>query len=168
MDSGFADLIGCTTSNLAPNSARVCDPDLFLYFLVGKQEGCVCSASSYVELCCFIQTKQPQRMAISIVLSNAYIVSYIKAKTKQWLPDNETTFLRSMGNNWSERIPTLKPSSTSLLLISSGLTWGSSTTSLLLISPGPAEASNFFVRVQLTSLFLISPGLWRHRRLGQL
>ena len=30
---------------------------------------------------------------------------------------------------------------------------------LLLISPGPAEASNFFVRVQLTSLLLISPGL---------
>ena len=30
---------------------------------------------------------------------------------------------------------------------------------LLLISLGPAEASNFFVRVHLTSLLLISPGL---------
>ena len=37
-----------------------------------------------------------------------------------------------LGNNWGERSPSLKPSSTSLLLISSGLTWGSSTTSLLL------------------------------------
>ena len=50
-----------------------------------------------------------------------------------------------LGNNWSERNPTLKPSFTSLLLISSWLTCGSSTISLLLISPGPAEASNFFV-----------------------
>ena len=42
-----------------------------------------------------------------------------------------------------------KPSSTySLLLISSGLTCGSSTTFHLLISPGPAKVSNFFVRVQ--------------------
>ena len=41
-----------------------------------------------------------------------------------------------------------------------GLTWGSSTTSLFLISPWPAKASNFFVRVQLTSLLLIMPGLW--------
>ena len=73
MDSGFADLIGCTTSRLAPNSARVCDPDLFIDFLVGKQEDCVCSAPSYVELCCFIKTKQPEQMAISIVLINAYI-----------------------------------------------------------------------------------------------
>ena len=31
--------------------------------------------------------------------------------------------------------------------------------SLLLISPGPSKASNFFVRVQLTSLLLISPVL---------
>ena len=61
-----------------------------------------------------------------------------------------------LGNNWSERIPTLKPSSTPLLLISSGLTCGSSTTSLLLISPGSVKASNFFVRVQLTSLLLIA------------
>ena len=30
---------------------------------------------------------------------------------------------------------------------------------LLLSSPGPAKASNFFVRVQPTSLLLISPGL---------
>ena len=61
-------------------------------------------------------------------------------------------------NNWSKRSPTLEPSSISLLLISSGLTCGSSTTSLLLISPGPAKVSNFFVRVQLTYLLLISPG----------
>ena len=54
-----------------------------------------------------------------------------------------------------------EPSSTSLLLISSGLSWGSSTTSLLLISPGPAnETLTFFVRVLLTSLLLISPGPW--------
>ena len=33
------------------------------------------------------------------------------------------------------------------------------TTSLLLISPGPAKASTFFVRAQLTSFHLISPGL---------
>ena len=65
-----------------------------------------------------------------------------------------------LGNNWRKRSSTFKPSSTSLLLISSGLTWGSSTTSLLLISPGPAKASNFFLRVQLTSLLLVSPGLW--------
>ena len=45
-----------------------------------------------------------------------------------------------------------KPSSTSMLLISSGLTCGPSTTSFLLISPGPAKAFNFFVRVHLTSL----------------
>ena len=43
-----------------------------------------------------------------------------------------------------------------------GLTWGSSTTSLLLISPGLAEASYFFVIVQLISLLLISPGLCVH------
>ena len=61
-------------------------------------------------------------------------------------------------NNWWKRSPTFKPSSTSLLLISSGLTWASSTTSLLLISHGPAKVSNFFVRVQLTSLLLISRG----------
>ena len=47
-----------------------------------------------------------------------------------------------------------------LILLSSGLTCGSSTTPLLLISPGPAKASNFFVRVQRTSLLLISLGLW--------
>ena len=64
-----------------------------------------------------------------------------------------------LGNNWSKSSPAFKPSSTSLLLISSGLTWGSSTTTLVLISPGPAKAFNFFVRVQLTSLLLISPGL---------
>ena len=62
-----------------------------------------------------------------------------------------------LGDNWSKRSPALKPSSTSLLLISSGLTWGSSTTSLLLISPRPAKVSNFLLRVQLTSLLLISP-----------
>ena len=43
--------------------------------------------------------------------------------------------------------------------ISSGLTCGSSIPSLLLISPGPAKVSNFFLRVQLTSFLLISPGL---------
>ena len=37
------------------------------------------------------------------------------------------------------------------------------TTSLLLISLGPAQVSSFFVRVQLTSLFLISPGLCWHQ-----
>ena len=63
-------------------------------------------------------------------------------------------------NNWRKRSPTLRPSgSTFLILICSGLTWGSSTTSLLLISPGPAKVSNVF-RVQLTPLLLISPGLW--------
>ena len=41
-----------------------------------------------------------------------------------------------LGNNRSKRSPTFKPSSTCLLLISSGLTWGSGTTSLFLISPG--------------------------------
>ena len=41
-----------------------------------------------------------------------------------------------LGNNWSKRSPTFKPSSTYLLLISSGLTWGSGTTTLFLISPG--------------------------------
>ena len=64
-----------------------------------------------------------------------------------------------LGGNWCKRSPTFKPSFIPLLLIYSGLTWGSSTTSLLLISPGPAKASSFFVRVQLTSLLLISPGL---------
>ena len=63
-------------------------------------------------------------------------------------------------NNWSKTSPTLKPSSASLPLISSGLTSGSSTTSLLLISPGPAKMSNFFMRVQLTFLLLILPGIW--------
>ena len=63
-----------------------------------------------------------------------------------------------LGNSWSKRSPTFKPSSTSLLLISSGLTWGSNTTSLFLISPGPPKVSNFFVRVQLTSLLLTLPG----------
>ena len=52
------------------------------------------------------------------------------------------------GNNWSKRSPTFKPSSTSLLLISSGLTCGSSTISLLLILPGPAKASNFFMSLE--------------------
>ena len=62
---------------------------------------------------------------------------------------------------WSKKEAQLSlPSSTSELLISSGLTWGSNTTSLLLISPLPAKVSNFFLRVQLTSLLLISPGLW--------
>ena len=47
----------------------------------------------------------------------------------------------------------------SLFLISSGLTWGSSTISLLLIPPGPAKASYFFMRVHLTSFLYVSPGL---------
>ena len=46
-----------------------------------------------------------------------------------------------LGNKWSKKSPTLQPSSTSLLLISS--VW-----------------TSFFVRVHLTSLLLISPGLW--------
>ena len=82
---------------------------------------------------------------------------------------------------WSKKeVQLSEPSSTSLLTISSGLTWGSSTTSLLLIPPGLANESNFFLRdssppfswsrldpkkvsnflrVQLTCLLLISPGL---------
>ena len=44
-----------------------------------------------------------------------------------------------LGNSGSERSPALKPSSTSLLLISSGLSWGSSTSSLLLISLDPQK-----------------------------
>ena len=60
-----------------------------------------------------------------------------------------------LSNNSKQKKSQLsEPNSTSLLLISSGLTWGSSTTSLLLISPGPAKLCNFFVRVQLTSLLL--------------
>ena len=41
----------------------------------------------------------------------------------------------AVGNSWSKRSPTFKPSSPSQLLISSRLTWGSSNTSLFLISP---------------------------------
>ena len=58
--------------------------------------------------------------------------------------------VHSFATGKSKRSPNLKPSSTSLLLISSGLDL--ITTSLFLILPGPAKASNFFVRVQLTSL----------------
>ena len=69
---------------------------------------------------------------------------------------NRVTTRLLLRNNWGKRSPTFKPCSISLLFICSGLTWGSF---LLLISPGPAEVSNFFVRVQLTSLLLILPGL---------
>ena len=48
--------------------------------------------------------------------------------------------------NWGKRSPTFKPSSISLLFISSGLIWWSSTTSLLLISPGPTKVSNLSIR----------------------
>ena len=44
-----------------------------------------------------------------------------------------------LSNNWSKRNPAFWASSTSLLLISSGLTWWFSTTSLLLISPAAAK-----------------------------
>ena len=70
-------------------------------------------------------------------------------------------------NDWCKRSPTFKPSSTSLLLVSSGLIWGFSITSLLLISPEPAEVFNFFMRVQLTSLLLISPGLCKRHHTKQ-
>ena len=45
-------------------------------------------------------------------------------------------------NNWSKRqVQLSEPSSTSLQLISPGLSWGALTTALLLISPGPANES---------------------------
>ena len=69
--------------------------------------------------------------------------------------------LRCWGITETKEVQLSEPSSTSLLLISSGLSWGSSTTSLLLISPGPANKTlTFFVRVQLTSLLLISLGMF--------
>ena len=61
-------------------------------------------------------------------------------------------------NNWSKRqVQLSEPSSATLILISHGLSWESSTISLLLISLGPRKwKSDFFVRVQLTSRLLHS------------
>ena len=65
-----------------------------------------------------------------------------------------------LGYNWSKKGPTLKPSSTPMLLISSGLTCGSSTTSLLLISPGPTEAD--LLALMVPSLKHTFPALCEH------
>ena len=51
--------------------------------------------------------------------------------------------LRCWGTTETKEVQLSEPSSTSLFLISSGLSRGSSTTSLLLISPGPANETNF-------------------------
>ena len=65
-------------------------------------------------------------------------------------------------NNWSKGLSNSLSicCSTSLLLISPGLSWGSSSTSLLLIPPGPAhDCPALLWKPRSTPLRLISPGL---------
>ena len=59
----------------------------------------------------------------------------------QWGAVTRTMYVALLlRNNWSKRhVQLSEPNSTSLLLIYSGLSWGSSTTSHLLISPGPVN-----------------------------
>ena len=110
-------------------------------------------------------TKMLRQCPLTVVQQLVYYA--ITVSTAVWNSHKDNVHSSAVEKRLMQKKSTFKPSSTSLLLVSSGLTWGSSITSLLLISPEPAEVFNFFVRVQLTSLFLISPGLCKRHHTKQ-
>ena len=100
--------------------------------------------------------RSPPFWSLAIVEQLVYYA--VAVSTAVWSRVTRTVSVALLlSNKWSRKVQLSEPSSTSPLLISSGLSWGSSTTSLLLISPGPTDES-------LTSLweFSSSPSSWSH------
>ena len=137
---------------------------------------CHCAVTSILHNCCFncCAEQSHKDMSIALLLSNNWskrsppfwslaiaeqLVYYAVAVSTavQSRVTRTVSVALLLSNKWSRKVQLSEPSSTSLLLISSGLSWGSSTTSLLLISPGPTDES-------LTSLweFSSSPSSWSH------